>query len=456
MQMAFQTGNQVGEVARSLFPGGRLIGHDRKLAEALRETQAALKGEPDRPIFEATFEHDGVLVRADLLVPVKSGYRLVEVKSSTGIKSQYFADCAVQAWVVRNAGLPLTSIELAHVDNSFVYPGNMRYDGLLKFVDLGEPVESMLSNVPHWISDCRSTLSGPEPDIRPGEQCTDPYPCPFIDHCQPLEPESGYPVTTLYRKGRIVTELLSEGIKDLRDIPSGRLKNTTHERQRRVAIAGKAEIDSEARDILSSHGYPRYYLDYETVKFAVPVWVGTRPYQMLPFQWSCHVETVDGVVDHHEFLGIGPEAPMRTFAERLIQVLGSVGDGPVYVFRQSFEEGRTRELAEMFPDLAEQLIAICERMVDLLPIAQKHYYHPDMHGSWSIKAILPTIAPELDYANLEHIQDGGMAEQAYLEILSPETSDQRRNELISGLREYCKQDTLAMVRLANFLESARP
>jgi len=277
-----------------------------------------------------------------------------------------------------------------------------------------------------------------------------------MNHCQPPEPEGGYPVSTLYRKGRIVSELINEGIKDLRDIPSGRLKNTTHERQRRVAVAGKAEIDSEAGKILSNHGYPRYYLDYETVKFAVPVWVGTRPYQMLPFQWSCHVETVNGVVDHYEFLGTGPEAPMRTFAERLIQVLGGAGNGPVFVFRQSFEDGRTRELAEMFPDLAEQLIAICERMVDLLPIAQKHYYHPDMHGSWSIKAILPTIAPELDYANLEHIQDGGMAEQAYREILSPETSAQRRNELISGLREYCKQDTLAMVRLVHFfIESAR-
>lgn len=455
-QMAFQAGNEVGEVARELFPGGILIGHDAELAEALRATRAALARHPDRPLFEATFEHDGVLVRADLLVPDGSSFRLVEVKSSTEVKKHYLADCAVQAWVVRKAGVPLARVELAHVDNTFVYPGDRRYDGLLKFVDLTDTIEARLGDVSHWIDACRTTLSGPEPDITPGAQCGDPYPCPFVTHCQPPQPVEGFPVTTLYRKGKIVTELLNEGIEDLRDIPPGRLRNDTHERQRRAVVAGKAEVDPEAGKILRSLGYPRFFVDYETVKFAVPVWTGTRPYQKLPFQWSCHIESADGKLHHKEFLGTGPEAPMRAFAENLVRALGDVDRGPVFVFCQSFEEGRTRELAQMFPDLADDLLAICDRMVDLLPIAQKHYYHPDMHGSWSIKAILPTIAPNLDYARLEHVQDGGMAEQAYLEIINPATLAQRRDDLIGGLREYCKQDTLAMVHLVHFFEASTP
>ena len=449
-RMAFQSGNEVGEVARSLFPEGMLIGHDTELVEALRATRVALAEHPDRPLFEATFEHDGVLVRADLLVPDSSGLRLIEVKSSTEVKSHHLADCAVQAWVVRKAGVPLARIELAHVDNTFVYLGNRRYDGLLKFVDLTGIVESRLDDVPRWIDACRTTLSGSEPDIMPGTQCDDPYPCPFITHCQPPQPDEGFPVTTLYRKGRIVTELLDEGIEDLRDIPPGRLGNRTHERQRRVAVAGKAELDSEAGELLRSFGYPRYYLDYETIAFAVPIWPNTRPYQKLPYQWSCHIESADGSLGHQEFLGIGPDAPMRAFAESLVQKLSSADGGPAFVFRQSFEEGRTRELAQMFPDLADRLLAICERMVDLLPIAQKHYYHPEMHGSWSIKAILPTIAPELSYSGLGEVQDGGGASVAYLELLDPATDSARRAALIHDLREYCKLDTLAMVKLARY------
>jgi hypothetical protein len=58
------------------------------------------------------------------------------------------------------------------------------------------------------------------------------------------------------------------------------------------------------------------------------------------------------------------------------------------------------ELAEAFPDLALDLRAVIDRIVDLLPIVRDHYYHPEMRGSWSIKAVLPTIAPELSMTNL--------------------------------------------------------
>ena len=96
-----------------------------------------------------------------------------------------------------------------------------------------------------------------------------------------------------------------------------------------------------------------------------------------------------------------------------------------------------------------------DRLVDLLPIAQKHYYHPQMKGSWSIKAVLPTIAPEMDYKNLEEVQDGTGAQIAYLEVIRPETSEKRRNELAHRMLEYCKMDTMALVRLAWFFQEKK-
>ncbi len=76
-----------------------------------------------------------------------------------------------------------------------------------------------------------------------------------------------------------------------------------------------------------------------------------------------------------------------------------------------------------------------------------------MMGSWSIKAVLPTIAPDLDYANLHDVQSGEMVEPVYFEMIDPATSAERRSALQRALLVYCERDTLAMVRLAAFLSA---
>ncbi len=450
-EQRFSEGHRVGAVARALVPGGILIGHDDELGAALAQTRAALASEPERPLYEATFEHDGVLVRVDLLLPAGRGHRLIEVKAATSVKDPYLPDCAIQSWVVEGAGYPLERVELAHIDNRFVYPGGGNYRGLLHNEDLTTRIAPLKTKIPQWVDEGRRVLAGAEPDIGIGKQCEDPYACPFLGHCSPPQPE--YPVTLLpYDKHkRIAKGLQADGIHDVREIPAGRLENENHERIRRVTAAGRAELNPAARAALARHAYPRYYLDFETASFAVPVWASTRPYQRLPFQWSCHIETAAGELRHDEYLGLGPEPPMRGFAERLLAAVNSQGPGPIFAYNQGFEIGCVRELAAMFPDLAKDLDLIPGRMVDLHPIAKEHYYHPDMKGSWSLKDVLPTVAPELDYGNLDHVQDGGGAGIAYQEILDPATEHGRRADLVQALRRYCERDTFALVRLARFL-----
>lgn len=136
-------GTEVGEVARELHPGGILVeGED--LGVALQETRRLLQEAPAKPLFEATFEHQGVLVRVDLLLPEADGYRLVEVKSSTGVKEYHHADLAIQVWVLRELGVPLTNACIAHIDNSFIYPGNRDYRGLLREVVLTDEITPLL------------------------------------------------------------------------------------------------------------------------------------------------------------------------------------------------------------------------------------------------------------------------------------------------------------------------
>lgn len=151
---------------------------------------------------------------------------------------------------------------------------------------------------------------------------------------------------------------------------------------------------------------------------------------------------------HHDFLAPDADDPRRAFAESLIRVLRS--RGPILVY-SGFEQARMKELVATFPGLAEPLEAATARIVDLLPMARKYYYHPHMRGSWSIKAVLPTIAPELSYDNLD-VADGGMAQEAFSEILHPHTTDERRRFLRESLLAYCERDTLAMMKVAQYFQ----
>ena len=177
----------------------------------------------------------------------------------------------------------------------------------------------------------------------------------------------------------------------------------------------------------------------------MPIWEGTRPYQQIPFQFSVHRLGRTGRATHHAFLDLSGGNPGRAFSQALITACGECG--PVFVYNAAFETTRIRELADRYPSLAPALHAINDRVVDLLPVARQHYYHPSQQGSWSIKAVLPALCPDLGYDQLDGVQDGGMAQQAYLEAIAPATSAGRKAELERQLLAYCCLDTWAMVRL---------
>ena len=453
---AMAVGTIVGEVARSFYPDGCLIGSSGDLAAALRQTAQRLKA-PDRPVlFEATVCHDGVLVRADLLIPNRKGWDLTEVKSATSVKEHYYEDVAIQAFVLQGAGVALKHVAVQVINKDFVYPGNGCYHevtrtGAVNSLFRQEHVDKEIAPlvrkaVPHWIRQARQTLAGSLPE--PTDHCHAPTECPFQGFCYADGPE--YPLECLPRiRSPQVEALRAQGYQDIRDIPDGVLKNPNHERVRRLTVGGKSELRPGAATALAKRPYPRYYLDFETIGFAVPIWAGTRPYQQLPFQWSCHIERTSGAIQHAGFLDLSGEDPTRAFAAQLIETLGR--RGPIFVYNQAFEGRIIRELAARYPDLAPDLQSLLPRLVDLLPIARDNYYHPQMKGSWSIKDVLPTIAPELDYADLKEVQDGGGAQQAYLEAISKETTARRRTALRKALLRYCGRDTEALVVLARFL-----
>jgi hypothetical protein len=336
---------------------------------------------------------------------------------------------------------------LAHIDTSWTYQGNGDYQGLLKESDLTEEAFSRTEEVKGWIAEAQYVASmETEPSILVGDQCSTPYDCGFAAYCWAIEPVAAHPIHWLPNFSRGLREqLAATGVCELRDVPEALLS----ERQKRVKTHTVNETiyfdAASAASELAECSWPAYFMDFESAQFAVPIWRGCRPYQLDVFQFSVHQLTVSGELNHAEFLDLSGSDPSRHFSEALIEACGKTGT--VFVYNAGFENGRIRQLAERHPDLKDALLSITERVVDLLPIARSYYYHPSQQGSWSIKKVLPAMVPDLSYADLDGVADGGMAMEAYQEAISPDCDDERKSEIRRQLLAYCKLDTYAMVRL---------
>ena len=462
-QARFQTGYQVGDIAQRLYDPeakGAVINRDAEGNDAAFERTSELLANSRQPVFEAGFKASGALAFADVMTPeFENGqlvWQMVEVKSSTSVKDYHRDDIAVQAFVARAAGVPLKSVALAHINSSWVYPGDQDYRGLLKENDLTAEAFARTDEVKAWIAGAEQVAAqSAEPEIAVGPHCHKPFECGFCNYCHRAIVPPEYPLHWLPHLSPTKREKLAEqGVNDIRDVPDALLSR----KQRMVkehTLAKTVFFDAAgAASDLAPHGFPAYFLDFESIQFAIPIWKGTRPYQQITFQFSLHKLTDSGELTHTAFLDLSGGDPSEPFAKALIAACGE--DGPVFVYNAAFETTRIRELAKRYPDLAEALLAIKARVVDLLPIACNRYYHYRQQGHWGIKVVLPAAIPELRYDALDGVQDGGAAMTAYYEAIQSSTKEERKHEIERQLLAYCRLDTFAMVRLWELFSGRDP
>lgn len=450
-------GTAFGELARELLGPGVLVDFGPDLPAAIaRTTELVQRAKPPRHVFEATILHRNVLVRIDALRRAGAAFEIIEVKSSASVKEAHLDDCAVQTWVARGAGIDVRRTWVALADPEFVYTEEGNYAGLLKLHDVSAEVEARQAEIPLLVRRFRKVLREDEPDLCTGPHCGKPYECPFLSYCQAQEePSPEYPLELWSRKPTLVRQLADAGFKDLRDVPLRLALNGKYERMLKAIRKGKSIVEPELRCRLAALPYPRRYLDFEAIAFIVPRWLGTRPFEHIPFQWSCQVEKAGGNTEAHGFLDISGDDPRRELARSLIRVCGK--RGPILVYGR-YESMCLASLSRHLPDLAEALDRIRARLIDLLPLMQNHYYHPAMGKSWSLKSVLPTIVSSLDYGDLGEVADGVAAQEAYIEAIDPATTPARRRELTAALKRYCQRDTqglLEMVRVLSQQSSKR-
>ena len=434
-QYLFDQGHLINGFSRQWFPDGVLLSEDDFMGN-VEKTKEALKLR--KPLFEPGFLVDDLYARADILVPVGDQWDLIEVKSSTEVKDVHIQDVAFQKFVYQKAGLRIRNCSVMIINNQYVKDGDIDPKQLLKVEDVTVLVDT--DGMQARIDDMFRVISSGRPDTPIGPQCNDPYDCALIDDCWAFLPD--FSVTDLYYLGKKKWDLISQGILSIADVPDGYL-NDKQKIQKAAVVSGSAHVDKGGiGEFLSSLEYPLYYLDFETVNPAVPLWDGCHPYQQVPFQFSLHIQHEDGRLEHFEYLHSGVDDPRPAFLETLKPLLGTAGT--ILAFNQSFEIGRLRECSEAFPSYKPWYDEILPRFVDLITPFRSFLYHsPEQHGSNSIKAVLPAMTGQ-SYDNLT-IADGGQASRAYLHMTFTNIPDEEKQKIRKDLLKYCGLDTEGMV-----------
>jgi len=433
-QLRLDEGRQVGERARGGLDG--VLVEERSHEEAVRRTRR-LMADPGVPaIFEGAFEHGGLRVRADILVRQGEGWNLVEVKSSTSVKEEHLGDVALTRHVVASSGWPVVACTLRLVNRGFRL--GMSVGAFFSDHDVTQEAVFDPEETDATVRALLDALRGPEPPQAPtGLHCRN---CPHYDACIP----DRHVLSLLNLRDKKFRELRALGVEQVDQIPD-RFSLTAAQRRMRDALrAGVPQADPGLAGALSRVTYPLFFLDFESMQTAFPLYEGAAPYEQVLTQYSLHVVPMPGSpAAHREFLHEGRTDPRRPLAEKLLEDLGRHGTVVVY---SNFEKTMISGLAGLFLDLAPALENLMDRLYDLCAVIRGHFYHPGFNGSFSIKQTLPALVPGLDYADLA-ISDGADASAAYREMIAPGTSPNRRQEIARDLRAYCARDSLAMVRL---------
>ncbi|MBU28170.1 MAG: hypothetical protein CMD30_02250 [Flavobacteriales bacterium] len=445
-------GNEVGDISKELFPGGREVpyipGEQCKMAEITKEYIE--KG--TNSIYEASFIYDDIFVRVDLMNKTDKGWDIYEVKSSTRIRSYHEYDVSVQWYVLKSLNLiDLNDAYVVTLNNQFSKSNNINPIKFFNINSVKHIAEDNQFEVKEKIHELKSiAANADEPMIEIGPHCKKPHSCVYFDRCWPEDIDKMDSIFRLYRMNlKKKLSLYNQGIDSFSKIQDEDSLSPIQKIQLKAYKENSTIINKEKiMDFIDKVQYPISYFDFETFTDAVPIYDMQRPHMQMPFQYSLHVqnnkdEKLNIKDNHFEFIAKHDEDPRRFIAESMIRNFPKTGT--IMAYNQSFEKNCIKSLAKFCPDLADDLHALNERFVDLIePFRNGGYYDSEFKGSFSIKKVLPAVCPKdnkLDYKELE-ISNGGMASSAFKEMRnqSKDQIDYTRTKLF----QYCRLDTYAM------------
>jgi len=453
-----EQGNEVESYARNLFAGGIEVS---TTGEHAVEDTTRLMAEKMPTIFQATFIADGFIVRNDILKFNKESglWDLYEVKGTNSMKldqkeRDHVTDVAFQVSVMRRAHVPLGKCFLIHLNKEYVRAGDLDIHALFQITDVTDEAQKRVEVLEPKMDAAKEYLNR-EAEPQGGCECV--YKT-RRNHCSSFSYSNSHiPDYSVHDISRIhstkLERLVEQNIFSLDEVDpelhelSEKQTNQVVAHQTQRSVIDESAIAVELEDLK----FPLYFFDYEAYAPAIPAFNGYGPYKFIPFQFSMHILRLpDAELEHIEFLHEEFSDPSDAVAAKLKEIYTS---GTVIVWHETFEKKFINEnIAQRLPQHAEFIGRFNAAVFDLekLFLAQ-HYIHPHFKGRTSIKKILPVLAPELSYADLE-ISDGGQASNEWWRMVGPMATPAEKQEIAQNLRKYCGRDTYAMYAIWQHLK----
>ncbi|MBU3917203.1 MAG: DUF2779 domain-containing protein [Proteobacteria bacterium] len=432
-----EQGIKIGEMARDLYGSGLLI-KELKISDAVNHTKKAIQRK-ERALFEAAFQYENFISRVDILINNSQKLQMYEVKSSLNDKPEYIDDMAYTVLIAKLSGYNIEKISLLLLSRDY---------------RLGQPVLTMFNEIEHTdavlskVSEFESCLefvqqccfADKKPDVTLKFECKK---CNEFEDC--FGDSISHHIFDLPRLSKPKFDQLKDmNILSISDIPTAFPLTANQEIIRNSVQSNKNHINKDLPFLMEEVIWPAYYLDFETVMTAIPLYPDIAPHSQLLTQYSIHkCDSFDEVIEHYEFLAEPSKDSRRELAKKLISDLGDYGSIIVY---SHFEKTQLSGLMNIFPEYKTQLQEIIDRLVDLEAIIRKGFYHPDFHGSTSIKKTLPALVPEMSYDGMA-ISNGNNAMAAFAMMAQKQVDTNEMQAIKENLLKYCKQDTYAMVKL---------
>ena len=410
----------------------------------------------DKYFYQTVFTtSEGLLARADCTRQNDDGtINIYEVKSSTSVQrgspQNQIKDATFQKIAAEGAGFKVARVFIVHLNSRYTRDGEVNAGELLVFSDVTTEVDDLFSETLREIEAAILLLNSATIDETSCSclELTKSNHCDAFDYFNPSIPKP-----SIYNLPRISKSKLCNFVADGRFALDDIGLDEVTEKQSHVLRSAHLKEPVVDHTIISKWfsklEYPVYFLDYETYASATPIIDGARPHAPIPFQYSLHIKRSpnDNKLEHVEYLAEEATLPI-SLIEHMQKNIGDVGS--VVSWHASYENTQNRNMAVMYPAKSDFLQGLIDRTVDLEDLFKEGYVDIKFQGSTSIKKVLPVLAPDLDYAGME-VANGTDAMEAWQRLVSLPKGSQK-DELRKSMLEYCKLDTLAMVRIFEFME----
>ena len=450
-QALFDSGHRVGLLAQQVFPDGKdaSLNMNGDWSLVIERTKQWIE-EKVTTIYEATFSVPGGFAALDILHHTDGERWAIEVKSSTSVKDYHLTDLSFQYFVMKKAGYAPDKLFLMHINTKYIKQGGIDPTQLFHLEDITEKVLANQVNVEQKHAALIQMLdANVEPQIKIGKHCGSPFACDYMNHCWAHLPENN--IFNLNNARGKDWKLYGQGIYALNDVPDNFPLNKKQELQVNGVKHNSQHIDlAKIKNFLKPIEAPLYFFDFETINSGIPVLDGTRPFEQVPFQYSLHITDLAGnIIAHKEFLARPEDFLDSTKPDPRLQLIrqlkNDIGSkGTILAFNAPFEISILKALSQSFPEEKGFIDSLVTRFIDLLiPFKSGWYYKPEMGASASIKSVLPAIAPEFSYVDLE-IGNGGMASKTFHAMIENSFIGDI-NATTKHLLAYCERDTEGMV-----------